>query len=75
MFFARMMDRHLWRLLGRLGGMTNNEFDDEAQVTSEMMLLLPACRPVPNHLCEPRDSAAILCRTNGCRFHPFGLQR
>jgi AcrR family transcriptional regulator len=35
--FARMMDRHLWMLLGRLGRMTEREFDEEVRVTSDMI--------------------------------------
>lgn len=35
--FTRMMDRHLWMMLGRLGGMTEREFEDEVRVTSEMI--------------------------------------
>jgi AcrR family transcriptional regulator len=35
--FARLMDRHLWLLLGRLGGMSQKEFDDEVRVTSDMI--------------------------------------
>jgi AcrR family transcriptional regulator len=35
--FARMMDRHLWMLLGRLGEMSDKEFDEEVRVTSDMI--------------------------------------
>jgi AcrR family transcriptional regulator len=35
--FARMIDRHLWMLLGRLGRMTDREFDEEVRVTSDMI--------------------------------------
>jgi AcrR family transcriptional regulator len=35
--FARMIDRHLWMLLGRMGRMSEREFDEEVRVTSDMI--------------------------------------
>jgi AcrR family transcriptional regulator len=35
--FARVMDRHLWGLLGRAATMSKRAFDEEVQVTSDII--------------------------------------
>lgn len=35
--FARIVDRHLWMLLGRMATMSDFEFDEEVRVTSDMI--------------------------------------
>ena len=35
--FARLIDRHLWMLLGRMATMSDAEFNEEVRVTSDMI--------------------------------------
>jgi hypothetical protein len=35
--FARLMDRHLWMLLGRAATLQNEEFEREVRVTSDII--------------------------------------
>jgi hypothetical protein len=35
--FARIIDRHLWTMLGRMATMSDSEFQEEVRVTSDMI--------------------------------------
>ena len=43
--FARIIDRHLWTLLGRVVTMSDAEFDEEVRVTSDMIYFYLASGP------------------------------